>query len=162
MKNHQIDFHSFISNTFKEKYFGNKDENRILLFQDWNGDVHENASFYEIIKLENSQWKLRHSNWEMGKDTFRLQNIIENLKWTGKEIIASVKIRKFDLSDNEKELLQKKINNIQIKWKSEFSMMNYKLLKLENKEKEISFYWNESDKIEDSIFELVKEIKKKT
>ena len=38
-------------------------------------------------------------------------------------------------------------------------MLNYKLLKLESKEKEISFYWNESDKIEDSIFDLVNEIK---
>ena len=160
MKNHQIDFHSFISNTFKEIYFGNKDENRILLFQDWNGSVHENANFYEIIKLKNSQWKFKHSNWEMGKDTFRLQNIIENLKWTGKEIIPSIKIRKFNLSDNEKEIIQKRINNIQIKQKNEFSMLNSKLLKLD--EKEISFYWGENDKIEDSILELANELKNKT
>ena len=162
MKNHEVEFHSFITNTLKEKYFGNTDEKRILLFQDWNENVHEDAKFYEVIELKDSKWKFRYSKWEIGKDTFRLLNIIENLKWTGKEIIPTFKNKEFILTEKEKDIIQSKINNIQIESTMDFNRINGKLLKLEGKEIEISFYWNKRDKVQDSISKLVNELKNKT
>jgi len=161
MKNHQVEFHSFIGNTFETIHSGRKEEKRILFFQDWNGNVHKDALFLEIIENQAFKWKIRKSTWEMGKDTFRLLDIIENLKWIGKEIIPSIRSIEYYLSEDEKESIIRKINEVKLEVANDFNVMIYKILKLDIKGSTTNFYWNKDTEIENSILNLVKEISNK-
>ena len=99
------DFNEFISNTFIELSSEKKDENQVLLFQEWENSVHKDARFYEVIELKNSNWKIRFTKWEIGKDTPRLLNPLEKVKWRGK-ILPTTFIKENLLSEIEKLSLQ--------------------------------------------------------
>lgn len=159
MKNHQINFQTFISNTLESKYLGRKDENRISFFQEWNGSVYNDVHFYEIIELKNYKWLLRHSIWEIGKDSFRLLNTIENLKWIGKEIHPSFKVIEVHLPENEKEILHRMLSNLKLEPRRNFQMLFFNLLKLKTGQLETAFYWNKDDQLNDPIFNLIDRIK---
>ena len=162
MKTHQIDLPTFLNKIFETFWFGKEDEKRILLFQEWQNYPHKDSFFIELIELKDLNWKIRYSIWEMGKDTFRLFNIMESLKWIGIEINPSIIEKEFLLTEDEKQSLQERINEVKLDFPISFSFRFKKTLKVEFNKSDKGVCWDEDNEIEDSIIKLVNDLKKKT
>ncbi|MFY7669455.1 hypothetical protein ACOSP6_00070 [Tenacibaculum sp. MEBiC06402] len=152
------DFNEFISNTFIELSSEKKDENQVLLFQEWENSIHKDARFYEVIELKNSNWKIRFTKWEIGKDTPRFLNPLEKVKWRGK-ILPTTFIKENLLSESEKLSLQKKIDEVRFNYEKEIHKGYLKTLKIKNKENNMNFSWNENNEVEKLILDFVDQLK---
>ena len=162
MKIHQIDFFTFLNKTFESFWLGKEDEKRILLFQEWQNDVHKNSFFIELVERKDSSWKIKYSIWKMGEDTFRLLSIMESLKWVGKEIKPSIIEKEIPFTEDEKQSLLEKIKDVKVRNPIDFNFGFKKILKLELEKSNNGFCWNEDNEIEDSIIILISELKNKS
>ena len=162
MKIHELDLTTFLSKTFEAFWIGKEHENRILLLQEWQNNPHKDSFFIELLEQKDSNWKIRYSIWKTGKDTFRLFNIMESLKWIGKEINPSIIEKEILLTEEEKHSIQEKLNKVKIDIPINFSFPVRKTLKLEFNESGKGVCWDEDKEIDDSIIKLVNELKNKT
>lgn len=155
------EFTKFIGDTFEELRSIKKNEIQILLYQDWQNNVHKDAKFYELIETKDSIWKIRFSIWSIGKDTSRLLNPIEKIKWRG-NIIPSVKTKEIYLSKSERQILTQQISKITIVRNKDLSMGHHKSLRINFNKSKSNFIWIQDKEINESVIILINELKSKT
>jgi len=85
MKITDFNYNELISDAFEKIQSNLTDEIRILTLHKWKNSAHQSSYFFELIRDEKIELKLRLTIWEIEKDTFRLKDVRERVKWIGKE-----------------------------------------------------------------------------
>ncbi|MDF1697582.1 MAG: hypothetical protein P1U56_17185 [Saprospiraceae bacterium] len=154
-----MDIHTFIQTIFTLYYEGTEAKNRIVLYQEWQCNLHKEVHFIEVFEQSTGQWKIRHTIWDLAKDSFRLIDVMEKLKWVGKEILPTVIETEIVLPPGEKELLVLNIDKIEFIANPSYLTGDLKMMKFELTKPSFEIRWNKDEELEDVFKNIVRLLK---
>lgn len=160
MNRDRKEFNQFISKTFDEIYSDNGEEEELLVYQAWNYSVHSTATFIKLRIDKESNWKIHLVIWEIGKDTPRLLDPIEKIKWPG-QISPSIRKENIPLANSEKAFFERQINQLSREEFKEFERGYTKKLKICIPNGVKNFAWNDDLEIDNLITELINKLEER-
>ena len=142
MEIHNVNFNQFISNTFDEIQLNAKEEDRILTVHKWKS-IHHDSYLYEITRVSENKWMLRLTIWKIGEDTFRIKDVMERIKWIGKEFKPTFIIQEQLLTESEAQGFRIRILELDTNSQTTYNFHDKYAFRIIKNETELQYSWND-------------------